>query len=431
MVPVEAELPTSLNHFDSFAWRYTYLVKKGRNYIFSKNRVLPIAAAVWIVLAAPGCKKPASQSASGAPAPIPEVVVANVIQKDVPLFSNWVGTTEGFVNAKIYPKVSGYIVKQAYQDGDQVRNGQLLFQIDDREYKAALDQALGDLAQKKADLQRNQEDLARYQPLLKEQVISRQDFDHVNQATRASVAAVQSGQAAVATAKLNLEWARVTSPIDGIAGIAKAQVGDLVGVTTLLTTVSQLDPIKVVFPISEGEYLHFADKIKTHMEKGVTKDEPDLEMILADGSIYPQRGHFYAANRQIKVQTGTVKVEGVFPNHEYLLRPGLYAKIRVQTDVRKNVPLVPQSAVFEIQGQYEVAVVGADNKIALRSVTPGNKFEDVWVIDAGVKPGERVVAQGVDKVRDGMVVKPVLAGAPRAQATALGVTKGQPRADQE
>ncbi len=278
------------------------------------------------------------------------MTVTDVIQEDVPIYSRWVGTTEGFVDALIHPKVSGYILKQVYQDGDHVRAGQLLFQIDPREYKAALDQALGDVSGKTADLRKNQEDLARYKPLLAAQVISRQDFAHVNQATRASAAAVEAAQAAVESARLNLEWTQVISPIDGVAGIAKAQVGDLVSPSTLLTTVSQLDPIKVTFPISEREYLRFAQKIKEHQEKGVARDEPDLEMILADGSIYPYRGHFYVANRQVNVQTGTIKIEGLFPNHDYILRPGLYAKIRSATGVLPRALLVPDRAILENPG---------------------------------------------------------------------------------
>jgi RND family efflux transporter MFP subunit len=243
-----------------------------------------IAALLGLALAGavPGCH----QAAPMAPPPIPEVAVAKVIQRDVPVYSKWVGTTEGFVNAQIHPRVSGYILKQVYGEGDHVAAGQLLFQIDDRDYKAALDQALGDLAQKQADNKRNQQDLARYKPLLADQVISRQDFDHVNQSSHASAAAVQAAQAQVETARLNFGWTKVISPIDGVAGFAKAQVGDLVSPTTLLTTVSQLDPIKVTFPISEREYLHFATRIKEHQEKGVAKGEPTLEMILADGSIH-------------------------------------------------------------------------------------------------------------------------------------------------
>ena len=247
------------------------------------------------------------------------------------LYSEWVGTTEGFVNADIYPKISGYLLKQNYTDGDHVKAGQLLFQIDDRQYKAALDQALGELAEQEADNKKAQQDIARYKPLYEQQVVSRQDYDHVNQTAHAAAAAVQAAEAAVETAKLNYDWCQVTSPIDGIAGIAKTQVGNLVGNTSLLTTVSQLDPIKVEFPISEREYLHFADRIKQHEETGTSKDEPELEMVLADGSVYKYPGHFYVANRQVNVQTGTIKIQGLFPNPGSILRPGLYAKIRSRT----------------------------------------------------------------------------------------------------
>ncbi len=349
-------------------------------------------------------------------------MVTDVIQKDVALYSEWVGTTEGFVNAQIHPKVSGYLLKQNYQDGDHVSANELLFQIDDREYKAALDQALGDLAQKQAAFKQNQQDLARYTPLLNAQVISKQEFDHVNQTTRGSKAEVESAQAAVESAKLNMEWTRVTSPINGIAGIAKTQVGDLVDPTTLLTTVSQLDPIKVSFPISEREYLRFADRIKLHQENGVAKDEPVLEMVLADGSTYKYPGHFYVANRQVNVQTGTIIIQGTFPNPDYILRPGLYAKIRSATDVKHGALLVPQSAVLEIQGQYQVAVVGADNKVNMRTVKPGKQMDQFRIIEDGLAPGDRVITAGLQRVSDGMEVKPTLASeqSPAAQSSTAG-----------
>src|SRR5271155_359302 len=273
-----------------------------RRFWLARQRVIAAAFAGTFVIGVAGCSKPPP----AAPPPIPEVAVTNVIREDVPVYSNWVGTTLGFVNAEIHPKISGYILKQVYQDGDHVRAAQLLFQIDDRQYKAAFDQAAGDLAEKSAEFKRNQQDLARYKPLLAAQVISREDYDHVNQTTHASAAAVQAAEAAVEGARLNLDWTRVTSPIDGVAGIAKTQVGDLVSPSTLLTTVSQLDPIKVTFPISEREYLHFAERIKEHQANGIAKDEPTLEMILADGTVYPYRGHFYIANRQVNVQTGTI-----------------------------------------------------------------------------------------------------------------------------
>jgi len=388
------------------------------------RRIIPISArslaaslAIALSLAASGCKKTTPTVA----APMPEVVVADVVQRNVPVYSDWVGTTLGFVNADIYPKISGYLVKQNYQDGDHVRIGQMLFQIDDREYKAALNQALGDLGQKQADYKKNQQDLSRYKPLYDQQVISKQDFDHVNQTTRASAAAVASSQAAVETAQLNLQWTQVNSPIDGIAGIAKTQVGNLVSPTSLLTTVSQVDPIKVEFPISEREYLHFADRINRHQKEGDSKQDPDLEMVLADGSTYKYRGRFYVANRQVNIQTGTIKIQGVFPNPDDILRPGLYAKIRAATDVRKDALLVPQAAVLETQGQYQVAVVGADNKVTLRMVKTGKQVGDLRIVDEGVSPGERVITEGLQKVSDGMEVKPRLAqSAPAPTPDAAG-----------
>jgi len=377
-------------------------------------RVAAPAFATVLALAALACKETAPETAPA----VPEVVVTEAIQKDVPLYSELVGTTEGFVNAQIHPKVSGYLLKQDYKDGDHVSEGQLLFQIDDREYKAALDQALGNLAQVQAQLKRHQQDLVRYTTLYKSAVISKQEFDTQTQTTRASAAQVQAAQAAVESAQLNMQWTRVISPIGGIAGIARAQVGDLVGPTTLLTTVSQIDPIKVTFPISEREYLHFAERIKQHEENGVAKNEPELQMVLADGRTYKYRGHFYVANRQVNVQTGTIIIQGTFPNPDYLLRPGLYAKIRVAADVERGAVLVPQSAVLETQGQAQVAVVGADSRVSLRTVKTGKQAGSLRIIKEGLKPGERVIIEGLQKVSDGMEVKPRLASAaPESAAT--------------
>jgi membrane fusion protein (multidrug efflux system) len=317
-----------------------------------------------------------------------------------------VGTTVGFVNADILPKVSGYLLKQDYQDGARIHAGQLLFEIDDCPYQAALNQALGNLAQAQAQLKQNQQDLARYTKLYEEAVIPAQKFDNTTQTTRASAGQVQADEAAVQNAKLNLRWCKVYSPIDGVAGIAQAQVGDLVGTNTILTTVSQLDPIKVTFPISEKQYLDLAGRINTHAPA------PQFELILDNGQTYSYPGRFYAVNRQVDLQTGTIAIQVIFPNPEDILRPGMYAKVRAQTGIRHNALLVPQPAVFAIQGQYMVAVVGADNRVTLRAVTPGKKAGAFWVIDDGLNPGERVVADGVQKIREGMEVKPVIAAQP-------------------
>jgi RND family efflux transporter MFP subunit len=388
-------------------------------------RMVVASAAVLIALAAMSCRKAASPVAPNAPALIPRVVVAMVVQKDVPIYGKWVGTTHGFVNAKILPKVSGYLLKQDYKDGSHVHIGQLLFEIDDRPYRAALDQALGSLAQAQAQLKQNQLDLARYTKLFKAGVIPRQTFDDATQTTRASDAQVKAAAAAVENAKLNLQWTKVYSPIEGVAGIARAQVGDLVGVSTTLTTVSQLNPLKVSFPISEKEYLRFADRINAR-ENQTPSDQVRFELILDDGSTYSYPGQFYAADRQVDVQTGTIRIQAIFPNPENVLRPGMYAKVRARTDIRHSALLVPQQAVIAIQGQYEVAVVDADNRVTLRSITPGKKTGSLWMIDDGLKPGERVVANGVQKVKDGMEVEPVLAAEPMPQPPGAPANRRQP-----
>jgi RND family efflux transporter MFP subunit len=351
------------------------------------------------ILAGTACKR----AEPPAPPP-PDVLVTGVIQKDVPISAEWVGTTVGFVNAKVMPRVQGYLLKQAYEDGANVKSGQLLFEIDDRQYKASLDQALGDLATQRANLRKNQQDVARYTPLAAQGAVSKQELDDSIQATRASEAQVQAADAAVTNARLNLEWTKVYSPIDGIAGIAPVQVGDLVTPSTVLTSVSQIDPMKVTFPITEREYLRFADKIKEHQERGRAEDEPALQLLLADGSAYPLPGRFYVVNREIDRQTGTILVQALFPNPDGVLRPGLYAKVRAPTETVRGALLVPERAVQEIQGTYQVAVVGADDKVAMRTVKMGPQLDGLWVVNDGLQPGERVVTQGLQKVKDGIVV---------------------------
>jgi membrane fusion protein (multidrug efflux system) len=384
-----------------------------------KIRLVCVAGVAIASVLGNACRKPAPT------APTPTVLVTEVIQKDVPIFSEWVGTTVGFVNAQIHPRVQGYLLKQVYQDGRAVKAGELLFQIDDRDYKAALDQAQGTLAQQQADFVKNKQDLDRDKTLVAQGVISAEEFDHIEQATRASSARVESAKAAVETARLNLEWTRVQSPIDGIAGFAPVQVGDLVTPSTLLTTVSQVDPIKVNFPISEQEYLEASDRIKEHQATGRAKGEPDLQLVLGDGSVYKYTGRFYRVDREVNIQTGTIEVQGLFPNPDAVLRPGQYAKIRAANKTKLGALLVPQRAVEETQGQYQVAVVGSDNAVSLRNVKPGDKVGDQWIITDGVKAGERVVTEGLQKVKDGMVVitqpDPAAASAPSSASSPLPV----------
>ena len=365
------------------------------------SRVVAATLAMLAMALGSACKR----AEPPAPPP-PEVLVTTVLQKDVPIQAEAVGTTVGFVNAQVMPRVQGYLLKQDYQDGAHVKDGQLLFEIDDRPYKAALNQALGDLARDQATLRKNQLDVARYTPLVPKGAASKEELDNAAQATHASEAQVQADQAAVDNARLNLEWTRIYSPIDGIAGIAPVQVGDLVTPSTVLTIVSQVDPMKVTFPITERQYLHFADQIKEHQEKGRAPDEPELRLILADGNTYPRPGRLYVTNRQVDQQTGTILVEALFPNPDAILRPGLYAKVRAPAETVRSALLVPEQAVQEIQGAYQVAVVGPDDKVALRTVKAGEQVDGLWVITEGLKPGERVVTEGLQKVKDGIVVRP-------------------------
>ena len=373
--------------------------------------------AVPAILVATACKR----AEPPAPPP-PEVLVTEVLQKDVPIYTEAVGTTVGFVNAQVMPRVQGYLLKQDYPDGGYVTAGQLLFEIDDRPYKAALDQALGDLAEQQANLRKNQQDVAKYTPLAARGAVSKKELDNAVQATRASEAQVRAAEAAVENARLNLGWTRVYSPIAGIAGIAPVQVGDLVTPSTVLTTISQVDPMKVTFPITEREYLRFADRIKEHQEKGRPPDEPELQLILADGRTYPLPGHFSVVNRQVEQQTGTIQMQALFPNPDAVLRPGLYAKVRAPTETVRGAVLVPQRAVQETQGVYQVAVVGADDRVAFRTVKAGEQVDGLWVIDEGLKPGERVVTQGLQKVKDGIVVsaKPDTSAPPAPAPPAQG-----------
>jgi len=361
----------------------------------------PILAAVALNLTA--CRK----SAPSVPQFTPDVTVTNVLQQDVPQYSEWVGTTEGFVNANIYPKISGYIVRQDYRDGDVVHAGQTLFEIDPREYQAALDQAQANLAKSQANLRLEQLNLKRYTDLYSQAVISREQFDNQTQTTRADDAQVKANEAAVKEARLNLEWTRVTSPVDGVASIASSQVGDLVSPTTLLTTVSQLDPIKVEFPISEQFYLSVADRINQDPNQRAQKG-PRFQMILSDGSTYKHFGQVYDVNRQVDVQTGTIRCEATFPNPDNILRPGLYAKVRANIGTIHNALLVPQDALLQTQGQSQVAVVGDDSKVAMRNVEVGQTFKGFQIIQKGVSAGEHVVTEGLQKVHDGIQVNPHL-----------------------
>jgi membrane fusion protein (multidrug efflux system) len=389
--------------------------------------------AIVILLSSIGCGK--SEQPQARP---PEVEVIQVEQKDVPIWNEWVGTLEGLVNAQIKPQVTGYLLRQNYKEGSFVRKGQLLFEIDPRTFQAALDQAKaqranaeGQLAQAEANQVKAQLDVNRYTPLAKEQAVTQQDLDNAIQANvaaqaqvRAAKAQIDAAKAQVDAAQLNLGFTRIVSQIDGIAGIAQAQIGDLVGPTTLLTTVSTLDPIKVYFPVSEKGYLNYIKENPDAAKRAEQERQLGLEMILADGSLYPHEGSFSFADRQVDVKTGTLRLQGLFPNPGNILRPGQFARVRAITTTKKGALLVPQRAVTELQGSYQVAVVGKDNKVEIRPVKVAQRIGTQWIIDAGLKPGERVVAEGIQRVRAGMTVNPKpLKAMPVAKPTA----KSEPR----
>jgi len=341
-----------------------------------------------------------------APAP-PEVSVITAAPETVSISSEWIGTLDGYVNAQIRPQVSGYLVRRSYQEGGPVRQGQVLFEIDPRPFAAVLSQAEGRLAEAQAQLGKTERDLERDRPLAAERAIAQSQLDNDIQAHLAAQAAIQSATAAIETAQLNLGFTKVTSLITGIAAIATAQIGDLVGPATLLTTVSQVDPIKAYFPLSEQEYLRIAGRING---PGTSSElwggeAASLTLVLADGSVYPQRGRFLAADRDIDPKTGTIRISATFPNPARTLRPGQYGRVRAETKTVENAIVVPQRAVTDVQGAPQVRVVGPDNRIATRPVKLGDRVGSGWIIGTGLQPGDRVVVEGAPAA-DGSVVNP-------------------------
>ena len=414
--------------------------------MFHQRRTSKAYLVALILLVATGCS-----SGTSAPVPPPaSVEVAEVQQADVPIYGEWIGTLDGLVNADIKAQVSGYLLKQNYIEGSFVRKGQSLFEIDPRPFQASLDQARGQLAQARGQLaqakaqlvqseaqvaaaeanqHKAQLDEDRYIPLAKQEAITQQDLDNATQGNLASKAQVQAAKAgvetakaqiqatnaaveaataAVATAQLNLDFTHLISPIDGIAGMAQQQVGALVSPASgAVTTVSTVDPIKVYFTVSEQEYLDFNRRFPTQASRDAETGRLPLELVLADGTVYSQTGKFFFADRQVNQGTGAIRIAGVFPNPGNILRPGLYGRVRTSTRTHMGALLVPQRAVTELQGTYQVAVVDGANKIDIRNVKVGDRTGDTWIIDDGLKSGERVVAEGVQKVGPGMVVNPV------------------------
>src|SRR6266478_1115432 len=417
-----------------------------------------------------------NKTAQAAPRPL-DVEVVRVEQKDVPVYSEWIGTTEGIVNADIKAEVTGYLLRQDYKEGSFLKKGQLLFELDPRPFQAALDQANGlvaqfqgqleqatsqvaqaeaqvaqansqvlqsqaQVAQAQANQVKTQLDVNKYAPLAEQKAVTQQDLDNAvqgNVVAKAQVEAAKAGvetaraqlraanaqigtaraaintakgqienaQAAVRTAQLNLGFTRIISPIDGIAGIAQAQVGNLITTTSApLTTVSTVDPIKVFFTLSEQQYLNFTRRNLIEARRGASVVQIELELILADGTTYPQKGSFFFADRQVDQKTGAIRMAGIFPNPGNVLRPGQYGRVRAVTATRSDALLVPQRAVSELQGSYQVAIVGGDNRIEMRTVKVGERSGSQWIIEDGLKAGETVVAEGTQKIKLGAVVQP-------------------------
>jgi RND family efflux transporter MFP subunit len=361
---------------------------------------------VAIGIVASSCNRGRAAAAT----PTPEVEVATVEERDVPVYKEWVATLDGYVNAEIRPQVSGYIVKQNYTEGSFVRKDQVLFEIDPRPFQAALDRAKGDLAQAQAQLGKSTLDVQRDTPLAEAMAIAKSQLDNEIQAKLGAQAAVESSKAAVEQAELNLEWTKVTSLVDGIAGIAQVQIGNLVGSTSVLTSVSQVEPIKAFFPISEREYVLVQKENNVTSRKHTIRFFGDpVELILTDGSLYPQKGKILLADRQVDPNTGTIRIVAAFPNPGNILRPGQYGRVRVETSVKKGALLLPQSAVTDSQGSHQVVVVGSNHKISMRAVKPGETVGTMWVIDEGLKPGEQVVVEGLQNLREGTLVTSKLA----------------------
>jgi RND family efflux transporter, MFP subunit len=374
------------------------------------------ALTLAVVLILSGCGKKTVQTEAPPP---PEVLVTEVVKGDVPVVGEWVGTLDGSENADIRARVTGYLQKKDYQEGGYVKEGDLLFEIDPRPFEAALAEAKSELATTQAIQAATRADFERSQELFDKKVISVQEFENKRQLNQANVAKVGALEAAVQTAQLNLDFTKITAPVDGIAGLAQAQIGDLVGTggsATTLTTVSKIDPIRLYFPLSEKDYQEHANLLKQAMQKPDSERQETIEMVFADGSVYPQKGKFSFVNRQVDPTTGTILIAANFPNPEHTLRPGQFAKARAVIDKITDALLVPERALVELQGNYQIGVLGEGNKAEIRPIKIGPRFNRQVVVTQGLKEGEKVIVEGIQKVRPGMVLTAKPYQEPKADA---------------
>ena len=359
-----------------------------------------VSLALFCSLALHGCKKKESVSLDP-----PQVQVTSVLQQEVPIVREWLGTLDGSSNADIRARVSGYIQEQKYSEGSVVKKGDVLFLIDSRPFEAALAQAKAQVTQAEAQQGRTEAEFQKQKELFDKKVTSQRDFDNATQSNLANLANIDVAKASLQQAELNLAFTKVTAPVDGVTGIANVGIGDLVGPNTgALTSISTVDPIKAKFPISEQAYLNAAKELTTAMAKPFAERTGIAELVLADGKVFPEKGRLFSLDRQVSVKTGTIAIEVLFPNPGNLLRPGQFAKVRAVVGTHAGALLVPQRAVTEMQGSYSVAVVGADGKAEVRPVKVGERVNSLWVISEGLKPGEKVVVEGIQKVRSGAPV---------------------------
>ena len=385
------------------------------------KRSAVVAALVISVLLVTGCSRKKTQAGP----PAPEVLVTTVTPRDVPRVLERVATLDGFINANINAQVQGYIVSRDYQEGSLVKKGDLLFQIDPRPFEAALAQARATLAKDQANLAKAEADEKRARDLFDKKVISEQERDTAVAAAGSNRANVQADQAAVEQAELNLGYAKVTAPIDGVAGFANNQVGDLVGPSTgPLTTVSQVDPIKAIVTAGEGPFTDFVSRHPDQKEREAYIKSLQFELILSSGKVYPHTGTFYALDRNLDPKTGSIHYYVTFPNPGNILRPGQFGKVRFVADQKKGAMVVPQEAVNELQGNFQVAVVDQNNKVSIRPVKMGERIGAMWEVTEGLKPGDKVVVQGLQKAREGSTVT-VKEWTPPAQQVASGASPAQ------
>ena len=382
------------------------------------------AAAAGLIVAACAKEQPA-------PPPVPEVSVAEVIQRDVPIGAELTGTLKGYEDIEIRARVEGFLRSVDYKEGSEVKKGQLLFTIDDQPYRAKLAEAKGDLARAESTLSKADLDVNRYTPLAAERAISQAELDNAIALQRSAQAQVDAARANVDNAALNVGYTRLFSPIDGLAGQAQRKVGDLVGKAepTLLTTVSSIDPIKVSVNIPEALYLRYASSFQqtgAAAAAAPSADRPGAELVLGDGTVYPERGQLVLVDRAVDPMTGTLHADLAFKNPKKLLRPGLYGKVLYREELRHGALLVPQRAVAELQGQYSVVTVNAEGKAESRKVKVGPRVGNLWILDEGVKPGEKVIVEGALRVRDGMPVKATVVPAETPPAGAQAAGAAQP-----